>query len=229
MSINEEPISLTNTRSNRTTKALKLDKSDFDVPANEETYRARVKLGKETSSNREVSLVIKTVNNLSRNEQEEKMDSSDVWIGKYNMIKEAGIPVVPSVRKISDRQVAMTDLEADGSVVYGKADMFNGRATRALDHLLVQIDVNEVNKVAQEYARLADEAGILLANDDAFALVLSPNGEWAILALDVGLTERREDAQKEVHPSHLEGWNQVAAQDIFGYISLLQQKMERSS
>lgn len=217
MSINSELL-LFDPRTKIETKATVLNTHELGFHTSEKIVRATAQF---ENKNVDTRLVIKTVNNLALNPEEEKMLPSDVWLEKREIVSQAGIPVVPEAWRISDRQVAMTDLEADGSVIYGKTHY---RGTKRLDFLLPTIDVAKVETIANEYALFADRSKILLAFDDALVLLLNPKGHWNLLALDVGLTERLADARKNINISHLSNWNQQAAKGVVNLISNLQKK-----
>lgn len=225
----EEMLPLQNIGTGRSIQATTVNRERLPDDSNERMERICLKIpGKRPDRVRIVKMIVKRINNLTISDEEERMPFADIWISKWKTLKAAGIPVVPTIRRVSDTEVAMTDLSADGSGVYGKADITEERIRRNTDRKLMEIDLNKVIEKTQEIATRANQSGILLAMDDALVLVVHPDGNWEVMALDIGHTERREDFLKTVHPSHAENWNEEAVSFLIGYLNAIKDKILKS-
>lgn len=123
---------------------------------------------------------------------------------KWRVFKEAGLPVVPTIRKTKEGKLFVTDLTVDGSEIYGK----NVRAKlqyvlefpddvdskeflseiRRIKVFLQILQGEEFEKLiaqVQKYQDLANEKNIGLPTDDAFELILHPDGSWELITLDL--------------------------------------------
>lgn len=201
---------------NRTTILGSVDRKPINKGGGEKKDQIKAKVknpryGKERS----ISLIIKKIRMLRRNEEELKMHASDVWLGKWKTLKKAGIPVVETVRRVSDTEVAMTDLTASGDTIFGR---HRNKEAKEANEFLMKIDGEDIKKRALEVAQLADDAGILLADDDALALVVHKDGSWNVIALDIGNTEFKKDSPYDIH--FLENFNKYAASDLVEDISM---------
>ena len=226
MTNGEEKLSLLDVDTGKTLELKVIDRKEVRN-TNERTERVLFgvtpgNFGRE----KRISMIIKRVNNLTVNDEQKTMPLADVWISKWRMLRQAGIPVVTTIRKVSDTEVAMSDLCADGSVVYGKADMSGNLQIHRPNAILVKIDLDEVQEEAIKIAQKADKADILLAKDDPFVLVVHPDETWQVIALDIGNTERKEDFLRKVHPSHAESWNQLAVDELIGYLKVAREGVE---
>jgi hypothetical protein len=127
------------------------------------------------------------------------LGSSDIFVRNWHAYRAAGIPTVPTLRTSDNRgTLLVTDVKADGSEVYGKGmaqalsgrhDIGRYRANTQIDPLFLEITADKnwqviVNK-ANEYTERAVDAGIVLAYDDAFEMIVHPDGTWDLIALDL--------------------------------------------
>lgn len=120
---------------------------------------------------------------------------------KWKMFKEAGLPVVPTLRKTEKGTVLMTDLRADGSEIFGKALLYKltGKAIFP-DEQKVEVPYNFVMRFleivegdefqklktkVQEHVSAASESKIVLPIDDPFELVIHPDGSWDLVTVDL--------------------------------------------
>lgn len=115
-------------------------------------------------------------------------------------MKNAGLQVVPNMWKISDTLVAMTDITTNGSGIYGKADIPDDvggkykmvstvqptRTPLATDGKLLTIPLSAIEEKAKEEAVFATKHNIILPHDSGLVLVVSPDGNWYPLNLDIG-------------------------------------------
>ncbi len=124
---------------------------------------------------------------------------------KWKILKGIGFPVVPTLRETDDGRVFMTDLKADGSELFGKSlayelqnillfppprttlKAFEGMKNKE-NFLKIVNDKEEFRKIEEKvkkYKKLANESKIRLPVDDAFELVVHPDGTWDLVILDV--------------------------------------------
>lgn len=116
------------------------------------------------------------------------------YVSTWTRLREAGIPVVPTLRKRNNSAVVMTDLTRDGSIIYGRHQAFVLLPYRHSDFFLknhkpfMALDLDEVKRSAVEVLDTATGQGITLANDGALDLVVNPSGSWYLIALDITRT-----------------------------------------
>lgn len=113
---------------------------------------------------------------------------------QWKIAKEAGLPVVPTLRKAKNGKVLMTDLTADGSEIFGKAMEFklNGELDPNFYPRLsvkflkvMENDQEGIVKKVKDYVDLASTKGIILPVDDPFELILHPDGTWDLVIIDL--------------------------------------------
>jgi hypothetical protein len=116
---------------------------------------------------------------------------------RWLALKEAGLPVVPTVRK-TEHGVIVTDLKVDGSEIYD--DHFYPGMSRehpAINPLFLNLTSprnftiieDEVNK----HRDRATAKRILTANDSPFALIVHPDSSWEIMMLDLAYVEHEKE------------------------------------
>jgi hypothetical protein len=118
--------------------------------------------------------------------------------GLWKACKEAGLTVAPNAY-VSDRgTMLVTDVKADGSEVYGKrmGEVLNGynpeadrsRPHKEIDGWFMQLTSPENLPAIKERARrqsaLATANGIELPFDEAYELIVHPDGSWDVITLD---------------------------------------------
>lgn len=170
-------------------------------------------IGPETSNKKEIRLVKKDVSGMDFNEDTTPADEFyRVWRG----LKDAGLPVVPSVRKVSSHEVVMTDLTADGSQLYGK-NRFMEHRSGPLDHLFIQIDPQEIEDKVVQLRKKANQAGIILPPDDPCELLLHPNGTYDLIILDIRDAKLKgyDVYDKWVARKSVESYNQKSTNMVF--------------
>ena len=120
-----------------------------------------------------------------------KVRSADGYCEYWERLREANIATIPTVRKISENEVLMTDLTKDGSAFYGKDsvfgcfDRFKKNEINILDKYFLAIQPSVLENEIREVSRRADENGIVLPTDDPFDLLIHPDGTWKVLVLDL--------------------------------------------
>lgn len=118
-------------------------------------------------------------------------------VGEYCFIWEAlarnGIPVVPTLRRVSDTEVMMTDLSATGGCLYDKHSAldlaYQQRRVQPTDAIFKQLDLKKVRQSAQGIIDNATALRITLPEDDPLNLVVYPDTNWRLVVLDIGLTK----------------------------------------
>lgn len=141
------------------------------------------------------------------------------YSARWAALKEAGFPVVPTLRKTGEGTVLITDVAKDGTEVFGKslsvllqeledsipeedaheaskkdAEMLE-RVTRvkAFLELTQGEQLEKIKKQVHEYTQRANEKGILLPVDGQFELLVHPDGTWSLMLLDLDKEKELED------------------------------------
>jgi hypothetical protein len=131
-----------------------------------------------------------------------KITSADGYCEYWQRLREAGIPTIPTVRKINENEIIMTDLTKNESSFYGKDsvfgcfDRFKKNEINILDKHFLDIEVSDMEEKIKEVLRKANENNIVLPLDDPFDLLVHPNGNWEVLVLDLA-TENRDVSESE--------------------------------
>lgn len=119
------------------------------------------------------------------------------YYNTWKKMQEAQLPVVPMLRRITDYEVAITDLTANGSVLYDKGALwemsppFEVRKKQPTDSAFIEIPLLEVCEQAKKIISRATEHRIVLPPDDLMSLVVNPNGEWHLIMLDYSMIKFR--------------------------------------
>lgn len=146
-----------------------------------ELWRMRL-IGQREGQTKAVSLVRRVLGypKLYRGER----TSAQHYVFLWTKLKEAGIPVLPTVMVVSDNEVLETNLTANGAGIYGKGSHGKDREVYGTDSELLSVGLGTVDRRAREYAQLAVDHGIGLSEDHAFDLILQPSGDWEVMARD---------------------------------------------
>ena len=164
-------------------------------------------IGSESRGRRSIDMVRKEVSVAG---------GADKYYWAWKKLKDAGVPTVPTVRKINDNEVIMTDMTADGSAFFGKADVSesfvrkNASKLRNLDKMFLDIDLDEVKAKARVIASEASLRGVNLPYDDPMDLLVHPDGSWEIIVLDI-------DSQMDGHAEEW-GWNNRAISKFYRHL-----------
>lgn len=145
---------------------------------------------------RQIKLVSKLPRVFSRR-LDNHADYAKEYYGIWSRLKKAGLPVVPTVRRVSKEEVAMTDLTADGSIFYDKNTNTNLRlmydnaaySAHPFDKKFLSLNTRSVIKRAETILDKANRESIALALDDPLSLLVHPDGTWDIYVLDIGGTQ----------------------------------------
>jgi hypothetical protein len=126
---------------------------------------------------------------------------TDNFIQQWRAYKEAGVATIPSVRKISDSEVLMTNLTRDGSAFYGKAARYASERDinlplQPMDHVFMNINLDPVIQEAQRMADILMQKHVYLPYDDPFDLLVHPNGSWEVLIMDIDSQGDDDDIEK---------------------------------
>lgn len=143
--------------------------------------------------------------------EKQNASMSEKYIGKWRLLKEVGIPTVPSMRLVDEETVAMGDMTRDGSQFFGKAKYIEAleggdltkRPISKIEKLFLDINPRNIKREIARVQKLAWEKGIILPLDDPYDLIVHPDGTWQVLVLDLSWlrprrkTDRVEDLEIE--------------------------------
>jgi hypothetical protein len=119
------------------------------------------------------------------------------YINGLEKAKKAGLPVPPTLRRISECSIAVSDLSVDGSIFLGKAykeqirkdNKFTLNELSKQEELILSVTEKEqfmaITERANSLADLATINGIRLPIDDPLELKLKPDGTWDLVILDL--------------------------------------------
>ncbi len=147
----------------------------------------------------------------------DKRRRKGLYFANWVELKRVGLPVVDTVRETDEGTVFVTDVKADGSETYGKGlalsivlgfreDDPSPRRRTNIDPLFKKIvGSRQIRLIEDQVNRCVDIAttnGIQLPDgDDAFELLVHPNGSWQLMILDLHEAkinvEQREDLMKK--------------------------------
>lgn len=149
-----------------------------------------------TEGKRDMSLIFKTLDRRWFKELRDDESAADKYCEFWEQLKKAEIPTVPSIIKLADNKVAMTNLTADGTVLYGKNRFFSNVNRMPTDELFSKIESWEIYNKGREILEKANKAKIVLPKDDPFELLVHPNGSWELIVLDLSQFEHvKEEGQ----------------------------------
>jgi hypothetical protein len=135
---------------------------------------------------REIKLVVKSLDRDVFIDIGVDEHPADKYIEFWQRLVDAGIPTLPSIRKISSNQVAMKELTADGSRLYGKTRSYQSQEeSEGTDKFFINLDLTNVLKKAREIIDKANKASIVVPGDDPFELLIHPDGTWEVIVLDL--------------------------------------------
>jgi len=111
---------------------------------------------------------------------------SDIYILAWQTLKDRGMPVVDTVRKIDNSQVATTDLVANGYSVYdAKLDSQFNRESIPADKSFAEIPLEEIEKRANHVLEEANRQGIYLPKDGLLHIAVKNSEDWKLVLLDI--------------------------------------------
>ncbi len=177
-----------------------------------------------------ISLIRKTPRNFAESSElyDHKISNVENYLKIWEKLKEVKIPTIPNVYKISDTEVVMTDLTANGSGVYDKdfrckcASGYD--AIKSIDKKFLEIDLNDIREKTERIAETANNNNIALPEDGAFNLIVHPNGSWKIIVLDIGETQ-----VGDVNPEYnIETLNQQQIDVFMDCLEFIRKKMKDS-
>lgn len=119
--------------------------------------------------------------------QKDSSHTADETLRVWYKLKKAGLPVVPTMRKIGDYSVLMTNLTSDGSFLFGKYTRYakDAAVPKSMTKNLKKIPILPIKQTAWIFADICNNNDIELAYDDAFELLVHPNGSWELIMLDL--------------------------------------------
>lgn len=131
--------------------------------------------------------------------------SSDETLDTWHKLKKVGLPVVPTMRKVHEYTVLMTNLTADGSQLFGKylAYTDNPQVSKEMIKKFKKIKPIEIKRKVWEMTEICNQNNIELAFDDAFEVLVCPDGSWRLVILDLSAVDiypnREKDNLEEVN------------------------------
>lgn len=169
------------------------------------------------------------------------LGSSDIFVRNWHAYRAAGIPTVPTLRTSDNRgTLLVTDVKADGSEVYGKGmvqalsgrhDLSRHRANTQIDPLFLEITADEnwqaIADKANEYTERAIDAGIVLAYDDAFEMIVHPDGTWDLIALDILRSVAPEDETASTRGQNRAALNRKYEAYFLAELDMVRERLER--
>lgn len=130
---------------------------------------------------------------------------ADNYMARYQKLKDVGLPVPRTMRKINDDVVGMTDYAEQGAIFFGKGMLnaivtydFFEEAKKHLDKipeyalqgfLDAYIHLRQINRMLKTYEQLATSNRIQLPLDDYYELVVYPDKRWRIMMFDLHLVD----------------------------------------
>ncbi len=117
--------------------------------------------------------------------------SADRFCKAWRTLVEAGVPTIPTVRKIGRNEILMTDLTAGGGHIFGKHDVFpsldryQAKSLTDADRQFLHLDMGAIENRAKAIGNIANSHHVALPHDDPLSLLVRGDGSWDILALDI--------------------------------------------
>ena len=122
----------------------------------------------------------------------------DIYTKTWKAFKKAGIPVVEHMWKSDEGKVFVKDLKRDRSEIFGKAytmlaaKKFEDQkpALTPMEEKFIKIietDLPKIKAALENMVMKADQYRLVLPWDDAFELLVHPDGTWEIVVLDLNL------------------------------------------
>jgi hypothetical protein len=146
---------------------------------------------------------------IERHYDEADKAHAEKYVENWKLLKEAGLPVPSVLRKTQGRNLLVSDVTVGDKKVYGKAfNLFLHIKPRVAKESLTpeQIEVYkkvidehivEIEAQAKKLTELAIRKGVMLPTDDPFELVVSPEGNWKIMILDLMYARKIDELKKE--------------------------------
>lgn len=117
-------------------------------------------------------------------DDENDIVTAEMYYNYWKRLKNAGIPTVPTMRVIAPNEVIMTNMTADGSVFFGKHRSHSEPISDQFIQHFLSINPADIQFSAQQIVKRADENNIILPDDEAFTLLVHPDGSWEVMVLD---------------------------------------------
>lgn len=158
-------------------------------------------------SERKLHLVLKSVGLLHKDDfplENSLASAAERYLGKWKLLKEAGIPTVSSMKLVDDETVAMGDMTWDGSKFFGKAEnemkvYGQGETVKReltnMEKIFLSIDPEEIKQKTERILKLAWDSGIRLPLDDPYDLLVHPDGSWELVVIDLSDVRPRKSGE----------------------------------
>lgn len=129
----------------------------------------------------------------------------DQWIHVWEAFRNAGIPVVKSMRQFGDDKIFMKNLKHDGSEIFGKGYFVLSEAKveegplpplTDMEKKFIQVMETDLPKIETDLKDILERAkahNLILPWDDPFELIIHPDGRWEIIVLDLSCAKESEN------------------------------------
>lgn len=168
-------------------------KNEYHIPRTREAWEEKSVVYFKSKNSFEGSIITRKVEDfclptLIGFNFDNNLTKSDIHIMAWNVLKERGFKVVPTVRKIDENTVATTNLSADEitSVYDQKIDALEVRDTFPMDKEFIKIPFEKIQKEADVLLNLANRSGVELMSDGPFHIVVQEDGSCYLMLLDIG-------------------------------------------
>lgn len=141
-------------------------------------------------------------------------------------LKEVGMPTVPELYLLSDEEVLMPDLSADGSKIYGSHMVFERtRKPDLIDRIFLDIPEEETECEAKKLAIQATNNGVWLPYNDPLELIVHPDRARELLVLDLSAMSYKRNPR---WPHLFEEHNSSIVKCFLQYLDTIREKLKDS-
>lgn len=119
---------------------------------------------------------------------------ADQYVFSMNMLQQRSLPVPQVARSISENQVVVSNVVANGGYIYDIKEQSMNRLYRANgrnaplsgpDISFTQLDLGRFAHSSERIAQQASLHAIMLPDDSSFHIIFRPNKQWDIMILDI--------------------------------------------
>jgi len=123
--------------------------------------------------------------------------SIEFWLKNWKTFHDAGLPIPPSIRVSQTGNIFVTNLRANGEEMYGKGFLIEAISKhifgqsfelRDIDKVFFEVwstQKKEIIKTIWRLMEIANENNIVLPPDDPFELLVSSDGSWKLVIVDL--------------------------------------------
>lgn len=138
-------------------------------------------------------------------EEKVTMSEAERYFARWQFLRRIGVPTVPSMRVVNDDLVAMGDMTRYGGEFFGKAkrrdiryeeqDKIRRKLTK-MERLFLRVDNEKVKDELKTIQERLVKHGVSFPIDDAYDLLVNPDGTWSVFVMDLGMLRMREPEKK---------------------------------